>query len=81
MFQYVSSNDWWGNPAAPWNQVKAHYVTCQECGGTGGVWFDEDGNTLSDEEYKVLSKEEQSLWTFDECMKCEGVGTIKIEDD
>ena len=56
-------------------------MTCQKCGGTGGVWFDEDGKTLSAEEYEKLSNEEQSNWSFDECLICEGTGTIKIEDD
>lgn len=77
--QDVSGNDWWGNPQAPWNEPDAVYENCPDCNGTGGVWYDEDGKEYSKADYERLSEEDKALCVFEECERCEGVGTIEVE--
>lgn len=77
-FKFVSGNDWWANPQAPWNQPDATYETCKLCGGVGGFWCNEDGVELAQEEYDLLNDDEKSEFEFVECEKCDGVGTIMI---
>ena len=77
--QDVSSNDWWGNPQAPWNQPDAEYDTCPDCNGTGGDYYNDDGDVISVADWERLSDEDKALWTFDKCERCEGVGTIEVE--
>lgn len=75
----VSGNDWWGNPQAPWNQPDAIYENCPDCNGTGGDYYNEDGDKISKADYERLSDEDKALWTFDKCERCEGLGTIEVE--
>ena len=74
---YVSGNDWWANPSAPWNEPSVCYVRCDECNGDGGQWISEDGIALSQKEYDSLSEEDKDMYEFFECGKCEGLGTIE----
>ena len=78
-FTYVSGNDWWANPDAPWNQPELVYETCHECEGIGGRWYNEDGVELSKDEYDALSEEDKDSIEFVECRKCEGLGTVVVE--
>ena len=54
-FFEVSGNDWWGNPQAPWNQPDARYENCPDCNGTGGDYYNEDGDVISVADWKRLS--------------------------
>lgn len=69
------------DPNAPWNEVDDVYETCSECGGDGGVWFDEDGKEFTLAEYKKLPKEHQELCEFDVCLRCDGLGTVVVENN
>lgn len=77
--QNISGNDWWGNPQAPWNQPDARYENCPDCNGTGGDYYNEDGDVISVADWERLSDEDKALWTFDKCERCEGLGTIEVE--
>jgi hypothetical protein len=79
MFFEVSGNDWWGNPQAPWNQLDAVYENCPDCNGTGGDYYNEDGDVITKADYERLSDEDKVLWTLDKCERCDGCGTIKVE--
>lgn len=78
-FFEVSGNDWWGNPQAPWNQLDARYENCPDCNGSGGDYYNENGDVISVADWERLSDEDKALWTFDKCERCEGVGTIEVE--
>ena len=77
--QDVSGNDWWGNPRVPCNQPDAVYENCPDCNGTGGDYFNEDGDVISVADWERLSDEDKALWTFDKCERCDGLGTIEVE--
>ena len=77
--QDVSSNDWWGNPQAPWNQPDAVYENCPDCDGTGGDYYNDDGDVISVADWERLSDEDKALWTFNKCERCDGLGTIEVE--
>ena len=79
MFFEVSGNDWWGNPQAPWNQPDAVYENCPDCNGTGGDYYNEDGDVITKADYERLSDEDKVLWTLDKCERCDGCGTIEVE--
>lgn len=78
-FQEISGNDWWSNPDAPWNIPHDEYMTCPDCGGDGGVWYDADGNEYSVADYERMSEECRAGMEFDKCERCEGVGTILVD--
>lgn len=78
-FREVSGNDWWGNPNAPWNTPDAVYENCPECNGTGGDYYNENGDVISVADWERLSDEDKALWTFDKCERCDGLGTIEVE--
>jgi hypothetical protein len=78
-FFEVSGNDWWGNPQAPWNQPDAEYDNCPDCNGTGGDYYNDDGDVISVADWERLSDEDKALWTFEKCERCEGLGTIEVE--
>jgi hypothetical protein len=77
--QDVSGNDWWGNSNAPWNTPDAVFENCPECNGTGGDYYNEDGDVISVADWERLSDEDKALWTFDKCERCDGLGTIEVE--
>ena len=78
-FFEVSGNDWWGNPQAPWNQPDAEYDNCPDCNGTGGDYYNDDGDVISVADWERLSDEDKALWTFNKCERCDGLGTIEVE--
>lgn len=78
-FFEVSGNDWWGNPQAPWNQPDAVYENCPDCNGTGGDYYNDDGDVISVADWERLSDEDKALWTFNKCERCDGLGTIEVE--
>lgn len=67
----------WRN--APWNQPDPVYDTCPDCNGTGGDYYNEDGDVISQADYERLSDEDKALWTLDKCERCDGCGTIEVE--
>lgn len=76
---YISGNDWWGDSQAPWNQSKVVYENCPDCNGSGGDYYNEDGDVISVADWERLSSEDKALWTFEKCERCEGLGTIEVE--
>lgn len=77
---FVSGNDW-DDPRAPWNQVEPLYETCPHCNGDGGIYYNDDGAEIIAADYDRLSDEDKSMWKFEECEHCDGVGTIIVERD
>ena len=77
--QDVSGNDWWDDSQAPWNQPDAEYDNCPDCDGTGGDYYNDDGDVISVADWERLSDEDKALWTFEKCERCEGLGTIEVE--
>lgn len=76
--QSVSGNDW-DDPNAPWRQEEPKYEVCPECGGDGGVFYNEAGDILSSVDYNKLSDEDKKLWEMDKCLRCDGSGEIEVE--
>lgn len=76
---FVSGNDWAEDPRAPWNQEEPLYETCPYCAGDGGVYYNENGDILEVVDYERLSEEDKSLWEFEKCEHCDGIGTIITE--
>lgn len=77
--QNVSGNDWLGDTRAPWNQPDAEYDNCPDCNGTGGDYYNDDGDVISVADWERLSDEDKALWKFEKCERCEGLGTIEVE--
>lgn len=77
--QDISGNDWWGNHDPLWDAPIASYENCPDCNGTGGDYYNEDGDVISVADWERLSDEDKVLWTFDKCERCEGLGTIEVE--
>ena len=67
----------WRN--APWNEPDIEYEQCLFCNGDGGEWYDEDENTYTEAEYKLLSKEKQEELMFEICEHCSGEGYVQCE--
>lgn len=77
------------DPDAPWNQTESEKETCEECDGTGRVYFarDVEENDLvkvSEAKYQTLSDDEDSGCNLikDEnyiCPECGGTGLIEID--
>lgn len=65
--------------SAPWNQPDVVFETCPSCNGDEGAWYDESGKSYSVAEYERLSEEERNGLEFEECERCDGVGTIEVE--
>ena len=69
----MSDTEW---RSAPWNQVDDEYVVCPDCCGDGGIYYNEDGDDITKNEYLRLSEEEKKLWEFEECSICNGSGEV-----
>ncbi|MFR9622499.1 MAG: hypothetical protein SNG97_07045 [Rikenellaceae bacterium] len=48
-------------------------VECTECGGTGMIYFDEEGKDVTREEYE----RNPQLYNHDNCEECEGSGEVE----
>lgn len=64
---------------APWNEEDKDMEVCPECGGSGGMYYDEDGIEMTKSQYDCLSKEEQEYCEFERCERCGGEGEIEVE--
>lgn len=76
--RYVSGNDWWWDPSAPWNQPMPVYETCPKCEGLGGSWYNEGEGYISNDDYLLLSEEDKVHFEFITCDQCDGLGTIDV---
>ena len=76
-YPIMSEGDW---ERAPWNQRDSIYKVCVECGGDGGIYYNEDGDMLSKVDYERLSDEDKSIWELEKCEKCDGRGEIEVEE-
>lgn len=79
MWWSISGNDWTANPFAPWNEPIPTYGTCPICNGDGGFYDNEDGRTITKDEFDSLEDEEKTNWDFRECEHCLGCGTIELD--
>lgn len=64
---------------APWNQPEIECADCPHCNGEGGIWVNDDGDVIDSADYKRLSDEDKSLFTFERCEYCKGDGYIEVE--
>ena len=69
----MSNTEW---RSAPWNQSDDEYETCPDCCGDGGIYYNEDGEDITKNEYLRLSEEEKKLWEFEKCSTCNGSGEV-----
>lgn len=69
----------WRN--APWNETEPTFVTCPECNGDCGIYYNDDGEELSKVDYDRLSDEDKQGWLLDKCCRCDGLGVIEYEDN
>lgn len=74
----MTSSEW---SDAPWNKQEPRCEACPECGGDGGLWYDEDGKEYSVADYERMSEEMRKGLVFDKCERCDGTGEVAIEDD
>lgn len=69
---YTSGNDYnW--PDAPWNE---HERECEECGGIGEWYEDDEGDRVTLEEYRTLPQEKKDNFQYCYCSECGGDGII-----
>ncbi len=63
------------DPNAPWNEVEPDMETCNECGGCGKRFFDEDGNEVTECEYALFPDK----YEVEVCDYCDGTGEVETE--
>lgn len=69
----MSDTEW---RSAPWNQSDDEYETCPDCCGDGRIYYNEDGEDITKNEYLRLSEVEKKLWEFEKCSTCDGSGEV-----
>lgn len=57
----------------PCCEEETKMVECTECGGTGMIYFDEQGKDVTREEYERNPR----LYSRDNCDNCEGSGEVE----
>lgn len=68
-----------GLPGCPSCTPEPTMIPCPDCGGDGGVFYNEEGDEISRVEYDKLSAEQQEDWEFEPCEYCDGDGEIEAE--
>ena len=53
-------------------------VTCPACSGYGQIYYNNDGDNISKDEYDKLPKDQRE---FDICGECNGFGEVELEYD
>lgn len=57
--------------------VDTHMEKCTDCNGEGKIYFNDNGDILTKEEWLKLPEDERS---YDDCITCEASGEICVED-
>lgn len=63
-----------GHPGCPCCAPEPRTTTCPACNGTGETYYNENGDRISEEEYKALPTDQRDT---DTCEECDGLGYIK----
>lgn len=65
-----------GRPNCPCCGEEPRRVECAECGGSGKIYFDEEGERITQKEYNDLPKDRRECAS---CGECGGEGTVEYE--
>ena len=49
-------------------------ITCPACNGTGEIYYNENGDRISEEAYAILPAEAREI---ESCGECDGMGSIE----
>lgn len=63
------------DPNAPWNSRWVE-EECPRCEGTGGEWYNEDGELVPHTKVEKMTKRQKDELEFVPCDMCEGEGVI-----
>ncbi len=53
-------------------------IECPVCNGLGEIYYNADGERISEEEYAKLPADERDV---DTCAECDGSGSVEFEYD
>lgn len=67
-----------GYPGCPCCTPEPKMVTCPACSGYGQIYYNNDGDNISKDEYDKLPKDQRE---FDICGECNGFGEVELEYD
>lgn len=65
-----------GYPGCPCCSPEPKMVTCPACSGTGKIYYNADGDRISEDEYDQLPKDQRE---FDICAECDGLGEVEYD--
>lgn len=65
-----------GYPGCPCCTPEPRTITCPACGGTGEVYYNDNGDRITEEEYSRLTTDQREC---ESCGECDGSGVV--EDD
>lgn len=65
-----------GLPGCPCCSPEPNMTTCPACGGAGEIYYNEDGDQITKEQYNALPKGRRDT---DRCAECDGTGEIEYE--
>lgn len=65
-----------GLPGCPCCSPELSLTTCPACGGTGEIYYDDNGDRITEEEYVQLPADRREC---ESCVECDGTGGIEVE--
>lgn len=63
-----------GYPGCPCCTPEPRMITCPACNGTGEIYYNENGDRISEEAYAILPAEAREI---ESCGECDGMGSIE----
>lgn len=63
-----------GYPGCPCCSPEPRMITCPACGGTGEIYYDDNGDRITEEEYNMLPADQRES---ESCCECDGSGVIE----
>nr|DAO68735.1 MAG TPA: DnaJ-like protein [Caudoviricetes sp.] len=66
----------YGHPGCPCCQPEPNMIRCPECNGVGSIFYDIDGERITQEQFDKLSESERDK---ERCPECDGEGEIEYE--
>ncbi len=63
-----------GYPGCPCCAPEPQMITCPACTGSGKIYYNGDGEQISEEEYMLLSADDKDA---ERCDECNGTGYVE----
>lgn len=67
-----------GYPGCPCCSPEPQMVTCPACKGTGEIYYNSDGERITEEEYSKLPADQREC---NSCAECDGCGEVEYDDE